>query len=339
MTSSADPAPFGDRPPLLEIRDLRTYFFTRYGMAKAVDGVSFVVREAETLGIVGESGSGKSVTALSIVRAVPQPAGRIMGGQILFEGQDLLQLPERQMRRVRGSRIGTILQDPMMSLDPVFTVGDQVAEPLRWHLGMAGTALRERVVQLLREVRITAPDVRVDEYPHLMSGGMRQRIVGAMALACAPRLLIADEPTTALDVTIQAQFLDLLDDLKARHQLAMILITHDLGMVARVADRVAVMYAGRIVETAPVGDLLTSPAHPYTEALIGSIPRIGRRTDELYAIEGQPPDVRRLPGGCSFHPRCPHVRLRCRDEYPPEAEVNPRHHVKCWLRAEASGGE
>jgi oligopeptide/dipeptide ABC transporter ATP-binding protein len=332
MTSPADRTPVEDRPPLLEVRDLRTYFFTRYGVGKAVDGVSFIVREAETLGIVGESGSGKSMTALSIVRAVPQPAGRIVGGQVLFEGRDLLALSERQMRRVRGRRIGTILQDPMMSLDPVFSIGDQVAEPLRWHLGMAGAALRERVVELLREVRIAAPEVRVDEYPHLMSGGMRQRIVGAMALACAPRLLIADEPTTALDVTIQAQFLDLLDDLKASHRLAMILITHDLGLVARAADRVAVMYGGRIVETAPVQELLTSPAHPYTEALIGSIPRIGRRTGELYAIEGQPPDVRRLPGGCTFHPRCPYVTARCREEYPPETEVRSGHQVKCWLR-------
>ena len=319
---------------LLEVRDLRAYFFTRYGVGKAVDGVSFVVRPGETLGIVGESGSGKSVTALSIVRALPQPAGRIVSGQILFEGRDLLGLSEAEMRGVRGSRIGTILQDPMMSLDPVFSIGSQVAEPLRWHLGMSGVALRERVIQLLREVRIAAPDARVDDYPHQMSGGMRQRIVGAMAIACAPKLLIADEPTTALDVTIQAQFLDLLADLKDGHGLAMILITHDLGVVARVCDRVAVMYGGRIVETAPVQELLAHPAHPYTQALVGSVPRITLRTEALEAIEGQPPDVRRLPAGCTFHPRCRYVVDRCRDEYPPEAEASAGHRVKCWLHLE-----
>ena len=318
---------------LLDVRDLRAYFVTRSGVGKAVDGVSFVVREAETLGIVGESGSGKSMTALSIVRALPQPAGRIVGGRIVFEGQDLLGLSDAEMRRVRGSRIGTILQDPMMSLDPVFSIGDQVAEPLRWHRGMSGAGLRGRVIQLLREVRISMPDVRIAEYPHQMSGGMRQRIVGAMAIACAPKLLIADEPTTALDVTIQAQFLDLLADLKVTHGLAMILITHDLGVVARVCDRVAVMYGGRIVETAPVQELLAHPAHPYTQALVGSVPRITRRREDLDAIEGQPPDVRRLPGGCTFHPRCRYVVDRCRAEYPPEAEVSRGHHVKCWLHA------
>jgi oligopeptide/dipeptide ABC transporter ATP-binding protein len=322
-----------DRRPLLDVRDLRAYFFTRYGIGKAVDGVSFVVHEAETLGIVGESGSGKSVTALSIVRALPRLAGRIVSGQILFEGRDLLGVSEAEMRRVRGSRIGTILQDPMMSLDPVFSIGNQVAEPLRWHLRMSGATLRTRVIQLLREVRIAMPGDRVAEYPHQMSGGMRQRIVGAMAIACAPKLLIADEPTTALDVTIQAQFLDLLADLKATHGLAMILITHDLGVIARVCDRVAVMYGGRIVETAPVRELLANPMHPYTQALVGSVPRMTRRTDELDAIEGQPPDVRRLPTGCTFHPRCRYVTDRCRAEYPPEAAVSAGHHVKCWLHA------
>jgi oligopeptide/dipeptide ABC transporter ATP-binding protein len=320
---------------LLEVRDLRAYFFTRYGIGKAVDGVSFVVREAETLGIVGESGSGKSVTALSVVRALPQPAGRIIGGQILFEGQDLLQLSDAEVRRLRGSRIGTILQDPMMSLDPVFSVGNQVAEPLRWHLGMSGRALRGRVIQLLREVRIAAPEVRVADYPHQLSGGMRQRVVGAMAIACAPKLLIADEPTTALDVTIQAQFLDLLTELKTTHGLAVVLITHDLGVVARVCDRVAVMYGGRIVETAPVGALLAHPVHPYTKALVGSVPRIMQRRDDLDAIEGQPPDVRRLPAGCTFHPRCRHAVDRCRVEYPPETQVSVDHRVKCWLHAGA----
>jgi oligopeptide/dipeptide ABC transporter ATP-binding protein len=331
VTVSAD-----ERTPLLDVRDLRAYFFTRYGVGKAVDGVSFVVHEAETLGIVGESGSGKSVTALSIVRALPRPAGRIVSGQILFEGRDLRGVKEAEMRRVRGSRIGTILQDPMMSLDPVFSIGDQVAEPLRWHLRMSGAALRDRVIQLLREVRIARPGVRIADYPHQMSGGMRQRIVGAMAIACGPKLLIADEPTTALDVTIQAQFLDLLADLKVTHGLAMILITHDLGVVARVCDRVAVMYGGRIVETAPVRELLANPAHPYTQALVGSVPRITRRRADLDAIDGQPPDVRRLPPGCTFHPRCRYVEARCRDEYPPVAEVSDGHRVKCWLHAGAA---
>ncbi len=322
-----------ERAPLLDVRDLRAYFFTRYGVGKAVDGVSFVVHEAETLGIVGESGSGKSVTALSIVRALPRPAGRIVSGQVLFEGRDLCGVSETEMRHVRGSRIGTILQDPMMSLDPVFSIGNQVAEPLRWHLRMSGAALRARVIQLLREVRIAMPGDRVAEYPHQMSGGMRQRIVGAIAIACAPKLLIADEPTTALDVTIQAQFLDLLADLKATHGLAMILITHDLGVIARVCDRVAVMYGGRIIETAPVRELLANPMHPYAQALVGSVPRITVRRDDLDAIEGQPPDVRRLPTGCTFHPRCRYVADRCRAEYPPEAEVSVGHHVKCWLHA------
>ena len=319
---------------LLEVRDLRTYFFTRYGVAKAVDGVSFFVCDGETLGIVGESGSGKSVTALSIVRALPRPTGKVVGGKILFEQQDLLGLSEAEMCHVRGSRIGTILQDPMMSLDPVFSIGSQVAEPLRWHLRMFGARLRERVVQLLHEVRIAAPEIRVREYPHQMSGGMRQRIVGAMAIACGPKLLVADEPTTALDVTIQAQFLDLLADLKVSHGLAMILITHDLGVVARICDRVAVMYGGRIVETGTVQELLSNPAHPYTQALVGSVPRIGRRTEELYSIEGQPPDVHHLPSGCTFHPRCRYVLPRCREEYPPETDLSSGHSMKCWMQVE-----
>ena len=322
--------PESDRK-LLEVQGLRTYFFTRYGVAKAVDGVSFFVRNGETLGIVGESGCGKSVTALSIVRALPEPAGKIVGGTILFEGRNLLDLSEAEMCRLRGSRIGTILQDPLTSLDPVFSIGSQVAEPLRWHQRMSGARLRERVLQLLREVRISAPEVRAGEYPHQMSGGMRQRIVGAMAIACAPQLLVADEPTTALDVTIQAQFLDLLADLKESHGLAMILITHDLGVVGRVCDRVAVMYGGRIVETGSVEETLTRPAHPYTQALVGSVPRIGKRTDELYAIEGQPPDVRRLPPGCTFHPRCRHAFARCREEYPPAKDLGAGHETNCWL--------
>lgn len=320
--------------PLLEVRDLRTYFFTRYGVGKAVDGVSFVVNEAETLGIVGESGCGKSVTAMSIVRTIPRPAAKIIGGQVIFEGRDLLQLSDSEMRDVRGKQIGVILQDPMLSLDPLFTIGNQVAEPLQWHMQMSGSGLDRRVVELLREVKIAAPEIRVGEYPHQASGGMRQRMVGAMAIACTPKLLIADEPTTALDVTIQAQYLDLLTELKTIHRLAMILITHDLGVVARVCDRVAVMYGGRIVETAPVKDIYAAPAHPYTQALIGSVPKMDRRTDELYAIEGQPPDVRNLPPGCTFSPRCPFAMDICRQEFPPEVAVAGGHTVKCWLHQE-----
>ncbi|MBI2871781.1 MAG: ABC transporter ATP-binding protein [Chloroflexi bacterium] len=316
---------------LLDVRDLRTHFFTRYGVAKAVDGVSFHVREGETLGLVGESGCGKTVTSLSIVRMVPRPAGRIVGGEVRLAGENLLEMDEKEMQRVRGRKVAMILQDPMMSLDPVFSIGEQVAEPIRWHQKVTGSALWEHVVSMLRLVKIPAPDVRVREFPHQMSGGMRQRIVGAIGLSCQPRLLIADEPTTSLDVTIQGQFLQLLSELKEQRGLSMILITHNLGIVAWVCDRVAIMYAGRIVETAPVVEIFHRPQHPYTQALIGSVPRFGQRVRRLTAIEGQPADVRQLPPGCSFHPRCPHAKDVCRREYPPERALGPQHRVSCWL--------
>ncbi len=319
------------RPIVLDVKDLKTYFYTRRGIAKAVDGVSFQLHQGETLGLVGESACGKSVTALSLIRLVPQPAGRIVGGEVVFQGEDLLQKPEREMRDIRGKQIAMILQDPMTSLDPVFTIGDQVGEPIRFHQPENRKNVLERVVEMLRAVKIPAPEIRVREYPHQMSGGMRQRIVAAMAISCTPQLLIADEPTTSLDVTIQAQLLKLLNELKTQSQLAMIIITHDFGIVARVCDRVAIMYAGRIVETADVHTVFKSPRHPYTQALIGSVPKVGARVARLYSIDGQPPDVRAIPPGCPFAPRCSQAMDICREKYPETTVVGDGHLVNCWL--------
>lgn len=316
---------------VLRVEDLRTYFFTRSGAVKAVDGVSFSVGEGETLGIVGESGSGKSVTALSILRMVPAPAGRIVGGKIFLRGEDLLQKSEREMQRIRGSKISMILQDPMTSLDPLFTIGDQLAEPIRIHQKDQTTQVLVRVKEMLRLVKIPSPETRVNDYPHQMSGGMRQRIVGAIALACQPELLIADEPTTSLDVTIQAQFIALLRELQQTLGLAMIIITHDFGIVAKICHRVAVMYAGRIVEAANVTTLFNSPAHPYTIALLKSLPRLGAEVERLDTIGGQPPDLRHLPKGCSFAPRCSRVMDICRAEYPPQRELGDEHSICCHL--------
>jgi len=318
--------------PLLEIEDLKTYYVGDQGrrVTKAVDGVSLALGAGETLGIVGESGSGKTTLALSLLRLLP-PAGRIVGGAIRFEGEDLLGKSAREMRRIRGKRIAMILQDPMASLNPLFTVGDQVAEPLRVHEGANRRAARERARELLRSVRIAAPEIRVKEYPHQMSGGMRQRIVGAIAISCEPRLLIADEPTTSLDLTIQAQYLGLLRELQRRHRLALIFVTHNLGIVARMCDRVAVMYAGRVVENGPVRAIFDAPAHPYTQALVESIPRLGDARGRLTAIDGQPPDLAALPAGCAFHPRCPKVFERCRQETPPALSAGPAHTARCWL--------
>jgi peptide/nickel transport system ATP-binding protein/oligopeptide transport system ATP-binding protein len=314
---------------VLQVEDLRTHFFTRSGVVKAVDGVSFSVGERETLGIVGESGSGKSMTALSILRMVPAPAGKIVGGRVRLRGEDLLQKSEHEMRKVRGGRISMILQDPMTSLDPLFTIGDQLAEPIRIHQRGGNGALQARVEEMLRLVKIASPERRVHDYPHQMSGGMRQRIVGAIALACRPELLIADEPTTSLDVTIQAQLLALLRDVQREFGLAMIMITHDFGIVARICQRVAVMYAGRIVEEADVRTLFRRPAHPYTVALLHSLPKLGRETERLYSIGGQPPDLRQLPPGCSFAPRCPKATGPCLTEYPAQREVGPGQRVRC----------
>jgi oligopeptide/dipeptide ABC transporter ATP-binding protein len=319
--------------PVIEVRDLRTHLVTRWGTVKAVDGVSFTVREGETLGLVGESGSGKSMTCLSIVRLAPRPAARILGGQVLLDGDDLLTKSEREMQRVRGRKVAMILQDPMSSLNPVFSVGMQMREPVASYHGLRGRALTERAAALLASVRIPSPRDRLRSFPHQLSGGMRQRVVGAMAIAAPPRLLIADEPTTSLDLTIQAQYLTLLKELQQRHRLAMIFVTHNLGIVARMCDRVAVMYAGRIVEIGTVREIFTAPAHPYTRALLESVPRLGAKTERLAAIDGQPPDLATLGAGCAFAPRCAQVMDRCRDDAPPETSVRDGHATRCWLHA------
>jgi oligopeptide/dipeptide ABC transporter ATP-binding protein len=319
---------------LLQVEDLRTYFFTRRGVVKAVDGVSFSVRRGETLALVGESGSGKSITCHSIIGLVPKPAGRIVSGRILFDGENLVEKTERQLREYRGSRIAMILQDPMTSLNPVFTVGDQVGEAIRIHQGLRGKPLRERLISMLRQVGIPSPEVRIGNYPHHLSGGMRQRVVGAIGLSCEPDLLIADEPTTSLDLTIQAQYLALLEELQALNHFALVFVTHDFGIVARVCDRAAVMYAGNIVELGTVRALFDRPQHPYTRALLDSLPRMGRRKQKLPFIAGQPPSLLDPPPGCRFASRCPEVFARCRTEMPPESRGIDGHMVRCWRRIE-----
>ena len=318
--------------PVLEVKQLQTYFFSAQGtrVVKAVDGVSFTLNEGETLGVVGESGSGKTVTSMSLLRLLP-PAARIVGGEIWFQGENLLTKSEREMRELRGSQLTMILQDPMMSLNPLFTIGEQIAEPLRIHRHMRGARLIERIKELLRGVRIPSPEVRLREYPHQMSGGMRQRIVGAIGISCEPQLLIADEPTTSLDVTIQAQYLNLLKDIQQRSRLAMIFITHNIGIVAKMCDDVGVMYAGKLVERAPVRTIFNQPAHPYTEALLQAVPKLTDRSKRLWSIEGQPPDLANPPTGCPFNPRCPHAEDRCRREVPPEFQVGENHYTRCWL--------
>jgi oligopeptide/dipeptide ABC transporter ATP-binding protein len=317
--------------PVLDVADLRTHFFTFGGarVVKAVDGVSFTLDEGETLGLVGESGSGKTTTCLSIVGLLPR-AARIVGGSVIFEGEDLTQKSQRELRRIRGRRIAVILQDPMASLNPLFTIFRQVAEPAFFHQRLRGRSLRERVQHLLRAVRIPSPEWRMREYPHQMSGGMRQRIVGAIALAGGPRIVIADEPTTNLDVTIQAQYLDLLKDVQRETGVALIFVTHNLGIVARMCDKVAVMYAGKIIEQAPVRALFDAPKHPYTRALLGSVPKLGSK-DPLYAIPGQPPNLASLPAGCPFHPRCPEAVGRCTTEEPPNFHAADGSVARCWL--------
>ena len=301
-------------------------------MVKAVDGVSFTLHEGETLGLVGESGSGKTTACLSIVGLLPK-AARIVGGHVMFEGEDLTRKTQRELRRIRGRRIATILQDPMASLNPLFTIFRQVAEPAFFHQALRGRSLRERVTHLLRAVRIPSPEWRMRDYPHQMSGGMRQRIVGAIALAGGPRLVIADEPTTNLDVTIQAQYLDLLKDIQRETGVALIFVTHNLGIVAKMCDRVAVMYAGRIVEQAPVRELFDDPKHPYTRALLGSVPKLGNK-EPLYSIPGQPPNLASLPPGCAFHPRCPEAVARCMTDIPEDFHLHDGSTARCWLLAE-----
>jgi len=321
---------------LLEVSGLSAQYVGARGtrVTRAVDDVSFTLETGKTLGIVGESGSGKTTLALTLMRLLP-PGARIASGSMRFEGEELLDKSDAEMRAIRGKRMAMILQDPMASLNPLFTVGDQIAETLRAHEGMPRRGAWTRARELLAAVNIAAPERRVSEYPHELSGGMRQRVVGAIAIACGPRLLIADEPTTSLDVTIQAQYLKLLRDIQREHGLAMIFITHNLGIVARMCDHVAVMYAGRLVEAGPVRTIFDAPAHPYTRALIESIPRFGDTAGRLTAIEGQPPDPAALPPGCAFHPRCPLAIERCRAEAPPETRVAAQHRARCWLAAEA----
>jgi oligopeptide/dipeptide ABC transporter ATP-binding protein len=314
---------------LLSVRNLRTEFRTDEGWFAAVDDVSFDLEEGGVLGIVGESGSGKSVTALSILRLIPDPPGRIAGGQILFDGQDLLGVSGRRMRQIRGSEISMIFQEPMTSLNPVFTIGDQIIETIRYHEQVNRREARTRAVELLRKVGIASPEQRLDEYPHQLSGGMRQRAMIAIALACNPRLLLADEPTTALDVTIQAQILELLKSLQEEFNMAVVLITHDLGVVAQYVDRVVVMYAGRVVEQAPVGELFANPQHPYTQGLLGSIPSPDEERDRLQAIPGVVPNLAELPPGCRFAPRCVHAKPPCSLADPPLIEAGPAHRAAC----------
>ena len=319
---------------LLEVKNLRTQFPTRAGLVRAVDGVSFHVGEGELLGLVGESGCGKSITALSVMRLVGAP-GRIAGGEILFAGENLLEASEERLREIRGDDIAMIFQDPMTSLNPVYTVGEQIAEALRLHRKLNRKQAREAAVEAMREVAIPDPGRRADDYPHQLSGGMRQRVMISMALACDPRLLIADEPTTALDVTIQAQILELIDELRRTRNLAVLLITHDLGVVAEVADRVCVMYTGRIVEESPVEELFARPKHPYTEGLLRSVPKLTqagvKRAGRLSTIEGTVPKPTNLPEGCHFAPRCPHVMPRCTEGDLPLYQLEGGVAVRCVL--------
>ncbi len=322
-----------DSAPVLEVRNLHTHFFLRRGVVKAVDGVTFSLKRGEVLGLVGESGCVKSLTALSILRLLPQEAARTVEGQVLLDGEDLLAKSAGEMREVRGQRIAMILQDPQTSLNPVFSIGNQLHEALARRPDERGRSLRERAVDVLRQVRLAAPEQRIGQYPHELSGGMKQRVVGAIAISCAPEVMIADEPTTALDVTIQLQYLDLLKELQTSLGMGILFITHDFGVVARMCDRVAVMYAGRIVETGPVREIFDNPVHPYTQALIASVPKLRDTAERLRAIEGQPPALSDLPVGCRFADRCPHAEPRCLEKYPEAVSVGENHTASCWLAA------
>jgi oligopeptide/dipeptide ABC transporter ATP-binding protein len=320
--------------PLLKIENLHTHFRTDAGIARAVDGVSLELDPGKTMALVGESGCGKSVTALSVLGVIPQPPGFHPAGSVRFEGRELFRLNEEEMHRIRGNRISMIFQEPMSSLNPVFRVGAQVADVMRLHLGLSWGEALGRAVHLFQSVGIPAPHARIDDYPHQLSGGMRQRVMIAMALACDPALLIADEPTTALDVTIQAQILDLLRKLQAEKGMALLLITHDLGMVAEMAEEVAIMYAGKIVERARTRDLFRAPKHPYTVGLFESLPKMHRPGQRLHTIAGAVPAATRFPKGCRFHPRCPYAVEVCAREEPPLREHAPGHRAGCWLHHE-----
>ena len=315
---------------VLEVKDLHTYFFNRRGITKAVDGVSFTLREGETLGIVGESGCGKTMTARSLLRIIPRPAARIVSGEVILDGENLVTMSDEEMRQVRGSKIAMIFQDPQTSLNPVFTIGNQVIEALGTHEGGRSRNLFDRAVDALRSVRVAAPERRMHDFPHQMSGGMKQRVLGAIAISSAPRVIIADEPTTALDATIQLQYLRLLKDIQEETGMAIIFITHDFGIVARMCDSVAVMYAGRVVERGDVRQLFNDPSHPYTQALMASVPQM-ERTDRLFAIDGQPPALYALPDGCRFADRCGHARDICHQEYPQPGEAAEGHVAHCWM--------
>ncbi len=318
--------------PLLEVKNLKTQFFTQDGVVKAVDDVSFYVMPGETLGVVGESGSGKSITGLSLMRLIPSPPGKIVDGEVIFNGKDVRKMSDEQVRSIRGNEIAMIFQDPMTSLNPVLTINRQISESLQLHMGMNKEQARNRAIELLGMVGIPNPESRVDQYPHQFSGGMRQRVMIAMALSCNPKLLIADEPTTALDVTIQAQILDLMRNLQSETGAGVIMITHSMGVVAGIADRVQVMYAGHIVETATTEEIFANPRHPYTVGLMKSIPRLDARTKEkLQPIRGLPPDLIDLPDICPFVPRCNYAREKCEQKNPPLLEVKPGHFSACWF--------
>jgi oligopeptide/dipeptide ABC transporter ATP-binding protein len=316
---------------LLDVQNLKTYYFARRGVIKAVDGVSFSVNHGETVGLVGESGCGKTMTCHSILKLLPKPGGHIVEGHVMFDGEDLVPKTERQMRQIRGARISMILQDSMTSLNPAYTIENQVGEVFSIHQKLRGKALRAKVIESLKLVRIPAAESRLRAFPHQMSGGMRQRVAGAIALGTKPALIIADEPTTALDVTIQAQYLNLLKEIQTETGVAMMFVTHDLGVVARMCDRVAVMYAGRIVEKAEMKELFRYPRHPYTIGLLACLPKMDASQEKLVSIPGQPPDLSALPVGCRFAPRCPDVMDICRQEYPEEKLIGDGHYVNCWL--------
>jgi oligopeptide/dipeptide ABC transporter ATP-binding protein len=319
-------------PPLLQVKDLRTYFFTEEGVVKAVDGVTYDVQEGETLALVGESGCGKSISALSLLKLIPIPPGRIVSGEVFFDGEDLLKLNEDEIRKIRGNRISMVFQEPMTSLNPVLTIGKQLTETLELHLKLDKQAATARAIQLLEMVGVAEAERRITDFPHQFSGGMRQRVMIAMAMSCNPRLLIADEPTTALDVTIQAQVLEVMARLSREFGTAVIIITHNLGVVARYADRVNVMYAGKIIETSTAEKVYGDPRHPYTLGLLNSVPRLDQVTGEkLIPIDGLPPDLGRLPPGCSFYDRCTYRLDKCREEYPPLQMVAENHYAACWV--------
>lgn len=321
---------------LLEVKNLKTYFYSDSGLVKAADDVSFYVNEGETLGIVGESGCGKSITCMSVVRLVETPPGKYVGGQILFNGEDMLKVSDARIRQIRGNDISFIFQEPMTSLNPVFKIGRQISEALILHRGMSKQEARKESIRMLELVRIPNPERVVDDYPFALSGGMRQRAMIAMALACEPTLLIADEPTTALDVTIQAQVLDLMNELKKKINASIIFITHDLGVIAEMSDRVMVMYAGKVVEMASTVEIFKNPKHPYTVGLIGSKPDMSTETDRLNVIPGNVPDLNNLPSGCPFHPRCEHAMDICKKEFPAEVKVDEGHITSCWLYSNKS---